>query len=92
MLLRLAEFGLVSVVPDPKQPDKIVLDTRILDHLLTEYGPRVTTAAGDLGAAPAAGGLWTPEAARGGSTIWTPGSEAASDPGQERSKLILPGQ
>ncbi len=90
VMIRLVEFGLVRAAADPKQPDKITLDTQVLDHLLAQYGPRVT-AAGDLGASPGPGGIWTPESSRGGSTIWTPGSEAAV-PAQERSKLILPGQ
>jgi tetratricopeptide (TPR) repeat protein len=92
IMIRLVEFGLVRTVVDPKHPDRIGLDTQVLDHLMTQYGPRITTAAGDVGAAPATGGIWTPESARGGSPIWTPGTEAAAAPGKEPSKLILPGQ
>jgi tetratricopeptide (TPR) repeat protein len=92
VLLRLMEMGLVRPVADPKNPEQIGLDTRILDQLLAEYGPRVTTASGDLGVSAGRGEIWTPEASRGGSAIWTPGSEAATAPGQERPKLIVPGQ
>ena len=90
ILLRLMEMGLVRASVDPNNPDQIALDTRILDQLLTQFGPRVTTASGDLGVSAGQGGIWTPEASRGGSTIWTPGSEAASAPGQERPKIIVP--
>ncbi len=92
VMLRLVEIGLVRPVADPKHPDKIVLDTQVLEHLLAQYGPRVTTAGGDLGASPASGGIWTPESSRGGSPIWTPGAEGAATSAPERSKLILPGQ
>ena len=39
------------------------------------------------------GEIWTPEAARGGAAIWTPGSDAAPAPasGQERSASSCPG-
>jgi hypothetical protein len=62
--------------------------------LIARYGPRITTAAGDRGAAASRGAIWTPESARGGAAIWTPGSETAPAPdaGRERSGLILPGQ
>ena len=92
VLIRLMEMGLVRGSVDPKNPDQIAVDTRILDQLLAQYGPRVTTAGGDLGVSASRGELWTPESSRGGSAIWTPGSEAASAPGQERPKLIMPGQ
>jgi tetratricopeptide (TPR) repeat protein len=88
VLMRLVEFGLVHAVVDPKRPGQILLDTRVLDELLSQYGPRVTTAAGGLGVSANRAGLWTPGSSRGGSTVWTPGSQAAKSP----SKLILPGQ
>jgi tetratricopeptide (TPR) repeat protein len=90
VLLRLIEVGLVHASPDPNKPEQIVLDTRILDQLLAQYGPRVTTAGGDLGVSASRGEIWTPEASRGGSAIWTPGSESASAPGPERPKIIVP--
>ena len=94
VLYRLVQMGLVQPVADPNHPGQVLLDTRILDQLVATYGPRVTTASGELGVAAGRGEIWTPETARGGAAIWTPGSEAAPAPaaGQERSRLILPGQ
>ncbi|MGP0064663.1 MAG: hypothetical protein ACLQGP_13830 [Isosphaeraceae bacterium] len=90
VLVRLMEMGLVRSVADPDHPEQIALDTRILDQLLAQYGPRVTTAAGELGASASRGDIWTPESSRGGSAIWTPGSESPAAPGQDRPKLIVP--
>ena len=75
MIYRLVQLGLVRPVVDPKRPGQVMLDMGILDQLIAEYGPRVTTAAGDRGASPAE--IWTPDSARGGAAIWTPGSDAA---------------
>ncbi len=87
VLYRLMRLGLVRPVVDPNRPGQILLDMGALDRLIAEYGPRITTAAGDRG------GIWTPEAARGGAAIWTPGSEAApAAAGEERPRLIIPGQ
>ncbi len=91
VLVRLMEMGLVRPVANPDKADEIAVDTRILDQLLAQYGPRVTTPTGELGASAGRGEIWTPESSRGGSAIWTPGSGAAAAPGQER-KLIVPGQ
>ena len=90
VLYRLVQMGLVRPMVNPKRPGQVLLDMGILDQLIAEYGPRVTTAAGDRGGAE----IWTPDSARGGAAIWTPGSDAApaSGAGQERSRLILPGQ
>ncbi len=94
LLYRLAQLGIVQMANDPRKPDRILLDTSILDQLVATYGPRVTTATGELGAATGSGEIWAPESARGGAAIWTPGSQApaAAAPGQERPRLILPGQ
>jgi tetratricopeptide (TPR) repeat protein len=90
VLYRLMQMGLVQAVVDPNHPGQVQLDMTILDRLIAEYGPRVTTAAGAAGR----GEIWTPDSARGGAAIWTPGSDSATAtaPGQERSRLILPGQ
>ena len=87
VLYRLMRLGLVRPVVDPKRPGEVMLDMGILDRLIAQYGPRVATAPGDRG-----GGIWTPEAARGGSAIWTPGSEAAAPAAGQERKLIIPGQ
>ena len=94
VLYRLVQMGLVQPVVDPNHPGQVLLDTGILDRLVAAFGPRVTTAAGEIGVAAGRGEIWTPDAARGGAAIWTPGSDAAAAPasGQERSRLILPGQ
>jgi tetratricopeptide (TPR) repeat protein len=87
VLYRLMRMGLVRPVVDPNRPGQILLDMGALDRLIAQYGPRITTGTGDRGE------IWTPESARGGSAIWTPGSEAAPAPaaGQERPRLIIPG-
>ncbi len=94
ILYRLMRLGVVRPVVDPKRPDQVMLDMGMLDQLIAHYGPRITTAAGELGAAAGRGGIWTPESARGGAALWTPGSDAAPAPaaGEERSRIIVPGQ
>jgi hypothetical protein len=63
--------------------------------LLAEYGPRVTTASGQLGVAATKGEIWTPSSQGGGSSpggIWTPGSTPPSSGGGDKPKLIIPGR
>jgi hypothetical protein len=68
----------------------------MLQSLLAQYGPRVTTASGELGVAATRNQLWTPgasSAAGGSSGLWTPGSASpAPSGGAEKSKLIIPGR
>ena len=59
--LAVGQFGLVQAGVDPKRPDQLILDTRILEQYLKRYGPRVTTATGELGVAASQGEIWTPE-------------------------------
>ncbi len=92
VLLRLVNLGLVQAVVDPKRPDQLLVDTRTLEQYLKRYGPRVTTATGELGVAASQGEIWTPETAATSSPIWTPGSPNAPARAAEKSKLILPGQ
>ncbi len=92
VLLRLVSLGLVQAGVDPKRPEQLVLDTHILEAYLKRYGPRVTTATGELGVAASQGEIWTPESPGTPSPIWTPGSPAGAARGAEKSKLILPGQ
>jgi hypothetical protein len=90
VLLRLVGLGLVQAGIDPKRPDQLVLDTQLLEQYLKRYGPRVTTATGELGVAASESGIWTPESTESPSQIWTPGSAPARS--EQKSKLILPGQ
>jgi hypothetical protein len=82
ILIRLAELGLVQMGVDPKKPDQISLDTKVLEQLLSQFGPRLTTSQG---------AIWTPGSPRGGSAIWTPGSAPADTGQRPGSKIILPG-
>ena len=92
VLLRLVSLGLVQAGVDPNRPDQMVLDTQILEQYLKRYGPRVTTATGELGVAASQGEIWTPEstaaAARRSGRRAPP---SASRESEEKSKLILPG-
>ena len=99
LISMLIDLGLVKVEPNPDQPDGFLLDTRVLQSVMVRYGPRVTTASGQLGVAANRGGLWTPgsDAGAGGGGLWTPGSgpPAGTNPppaGGGPSKLILPGR
>ncbi len=62
--------------------------------LMSEYGPRVTTASGQLGVSATKGGIWTPESERGGQSggLWTPGAAGSQPGGPEKPKLIIPGR
>ena len=77
VLMRLVNLGLVQAAVDPKRPDQLILDTRILEAYMKEYGPRVTTATGKLGVAASQSEIWTPETAGSSAPIWTPGSPSA---------------
>lgn len=94
VFLRLINLGLVRVVPEPNRPDHVGLDTRVLEHYLNQYGPRVTTASGQLGVAATRGEIWTPESAAGGgggASIWTPGSAAPPAPAGGKPSIIVTG-
>jgi hypothetical protein len=98
VMLNLLEMGLVRMVPKPDQPKEYVIDSRPLQMLMAEYGPRVTTASGGLGVSATRGEIWTPGGATGGAGgggggLWTPGSGTGGSPPDEgKSKLILPGR
>jgi tetratricopeptide (TPR) repeat protein len=86
---RLIEMGLLRLVPSADRPGEAMIDSRILQRLLSIYGPKVTTSAGYLGVSATRGEIWTPEATEHGSAIWTPGAEREATKGEKR--LILPG-
>ena len=87
---RLIEMGLLRLVSPPDRPGEVMLDSRVLQQLLSLYGPKVTTSSGDLGVLATRGEIWTPQSAAKGSAIWTPGSdrEAAKS---GKKPFILPG-
>ena len=94
ILMNLVEIGLVRMSPNPDNPEDILLDSRPLQAVLAEYGPRVTTSSGRLGVSATKPDLWTPggPAAGSGGALWTPGSGAGSQPPGDKPKLIIPGR
>jgi tetratricopeptide (TPR) repeat protein len=95
VIYRLINLGLVQAVHDPNYPDHMTLDTRVLEHYLSQYGPRVTTASGELGVSASRGEIWTPEAAAAGGAgtapIWTPGSASAPTAKGGKPSIIVTG-
>jgi tetratricopeptide (TPR) repeat protein len=94
ILMNLVELGLVRISPNPDNPEDILLDSRPLQAVLAEYGPRVTTASGRLGVSATKPDLWTPggPASGAGGALWTPGSAAGNQPPGDKPKLIIPGR
>ena len=94
ILMNLVELGLVRLSPNPDDPDDVLLDSRPLQAVLAEYGPRVTTSSGRLGVSATKPDLWTPggPASGSGGALWTPGGGAANPPSGEKPKLIIPGR
>jgi tetratricopeptide (TPR) repeat protein len=94
IFMRLVDLGLVRVVVDPDRPEQVGLDTRVLEYYLNRFGPRVTTATGELGVAAAGGEIWTPGSGtpnRDKPALWLPGSGNAPAP-EGKSRVLLPGQ
>jgi hypothetical protein len=81
IMMNLVDMGLIQMVPSPDRPDEVYLDSRPLQALLAEYGPRITTASGRLGVSAAKPEIWTPGSGSGAGT-------SAGGP----SKLIIPGR
>lgn len=97
ILSNLVDMGLIKMEPHPDKPEEIILDSRSLQAVLSRFGPKITTAAGELGISATRGGIWTPGASTpgGGSSggIWTPGGAPPSPAdGGEKPKLIIPGR
>jgi tetratricopeptide (TPR) repeat protein len=91
----LVALGLIQMARHPDNPDEILLDSRPLQLLLTQFGPKVTTASGRLGVSAARGGIWTPgsEAGGAGGGLWTPGSNAGPPAAaSDKPRLIIPGR
>ena len=97
LLLNLIATGLIAPFEDSNRSGEVGFDTRILQALLSQYGPRVASSSGHIGVSATRPEVWTPDAAAvaGGSTtpggIWTPGSGGVSG-GGEKPKLIIPGR
>ena len=96
VLSNLVEMGLVRMQPHPEKPDQVMIDSRMLQAVLAEYGPRITTSSGQLGVSAAQGGIWTPGSPGAGTTtqggIWTPGGASAPAASGDKPKLIIPGR
>ena len=87
---RLIDMGLVRLFTQPDRPGELMLDSRVLQQVLSLYGPKVTTSSGYLGVSATRGEIWTPQSSAKGSPVWTPGSgRGAAKSGEKR--LILPG-
>lgn len=96
LLSKLVSMNLVRVVKDPQSAEGYYLDPRPLQAVLAEYGPKITTASGELGVSATQGGIWTPGSSAGGGTtpggLWTPGASTTAAGGPEKPKLIIPGR
>jgi hypothetical protein len=97
IMLNLLEMGLLRMVANPDDPEQIMIDSQVLQALMSRYGPRVTTASGELGVSATRGPLWTPGSgspgtAGGGSGLWTPGSDAPGASSGDKPKLIIRGR
>ena len=94
ILMNLVEIGLVRLSPNPDNPEDILLDSRPLQAVLAEYGPRVTTSSGRLGVSATKPELWTPggPASGPGGALWTPGGGAGNQSPGDKPKLIIPGR
>jgi hypothetical protein len=100
VVVSLIDMGLLRLVARADKPEEVMLDAQPLQALMAAYGPRVTTASGQMGAAASSGAIWTPASAAGGSgAIWTPGAAVPrkpgpgpSPPGGDKPNLIIPGR
>lgn len=99
VVMRLMELGLIRLVPHPERPEQVMMDTRVLEFLLQKFGPKITTATGELSVSASKSQIWTPgsggpSAGGAGGKIWTPGQSAAGPGGSEGSgpKLFVPGK
>ena len=93
VMTNLLDMGLVRTSPNPDDRGQMLLDTRPLQSVLSQFGPKITTATGRLGVSATQGAVWTPggPAAGGGGAIWTPGG-ATAQAGGDKPKLIIPGR
>lgn len=94
VLSNLVDMGLVQMQPNPDRPGEVILDTRALQAVMQRYGPKITTAGGQLGVSAARGEIWTPSkpAPGAGGGIWTPGASSKPAEGGDKPRLIIPGR
>ena len=101
VMMHLVQMGLLQMVRVPDRPGEVMLDSRPLQALLAEYGPRVTTSTGRLGVSATKPEIWTPGGAAGGAPggLWTPGSGGGGPAGPPPAggggggkNLIIPGR
>jgi len=90
MMLTLVRLGLARLVPHPQDPNRMLLDARLLEQILARYASRQASPLDLSPVGGQSGKIWTPgsEAAAGGSPIVLPGQDPAAAP---RSKLVIPG-
>ncbi|WZO97161.1 hypothetical protein EP7_004183 [Isosphaeraceae bacterium EP7] len=92
ILLNLIEMGIVRMLPSEDPAQGYMVDPRGLQMLLQRFGPKVTTASGQLGVSATKQEIWTPGSNQGGGGgLWTPGSGSPAA-GGEKPKLIIPGR
>jgi len=94
VMLSLLELRLIELAPNPDGSAGYMVDTRRLQALLAEFGPRVTTASGKLGVSASKPEIWTPggaASAGGGGGLWTPGG-GSQPPSGGKPNLIIPGR
>jgi hypothetical protein len=90
--MSLIDMGLMEMVSSPDRPGEVFLDSRLLQALLAEFGPRVTTASGRLGVSASRPEIWTPGSATGSSGgLWTPGSTSQPVGSSGEKKIIITG-
>jgi hypothetical protein len=96
VVMNLIDMGLLEMVSHPDRSGEIMIDSRPLQALMAEFGPRVTTATGRLGVSATKPEIWTPSGPASGGPgggLWTPGSPSPQE-GQSGGgkKLIIPGR
>jgi hypothetical protein len=89
LYLTLVQVGILRMVQDPSDPKKVMLDTRMLEQIVTRYAGSTSKVLdlSPVGGQP--GKIWLPgDTLPSTSGIATAASEAGSKP---RSKLVIPG-
>ena len=90
LMMVLIRVGLVGLAPHPTIPDRMLMDTRMLEMILQQYGSGRPGAIDLTPVGGAPGKIWTPgsQAGPAGSPIVLPGQEV---PARSQSKLVIPG-